>query len=59
LFAAGGIAGGLGLGFGLALLLELRDRTLRTERDIKACLRLPTLAMVPSIKEGDLRAEVG
>lgn len=49
LFVVGGIGVGAALGFGLALLVELRDRSLRTERDIKAYLGLPTLVMLPSI----------
>ena len=49
LFALGGLAGGLGLGFGLAFLLEMRDTSMRTERDVEFVLRLPVLAMVPEI----------
>jgi uncharacterized protein involved in exopolysaccharide biosynthesis len=49
MFAAAGFGGGLALGLGLTLLLELRDKSLRTERDIQFFLRLPTLAMVPSV----------
>jgi protein tyrosine kinase modulator len=49
LFAAGGLAGGLGLGLGLAFLLEMRDSSLRSERDVEFALRLPVLAVVPSI----------
>jgi polysaccharide chain length determinant protein (PEP-CTERM system associated) len=49
LFAAGGFAGGLGIGFGLILLLEMRDKSIRTEGDVELLLKLPTLAMVPII----------
>jgi polysaccharide chain length determinant protein (PEP-CTERM system associated) len=49
LFALGGLAGGLGLGVGLAFLLEMRDTSMRTERDVEFVLRLPVLAMVPEI----------
>jgi polysaccharide chain length determinant protein (PEP-CTERM system associated) len=49
LFAAGGFGGGLALGLGIALLLELRDKSLRTERDIEFYLELPALALVPSV----------
>jgi len=48
-FALGGLAGGLGIGLGLAFLLEMRDTSLRTERDVEFVLRLPVLAMVPEI----------
>ncbi len=51
LFAAGGLGGGLALGLGITLLLELRDKSLRTERDIEFYLGLPTLALVPSVGE--------
>jgi len=50
-FAAGGLGGGLALGLGIALLLELRDKSLRTERDIEFYLGLPTLTLVPSVGE--------
>jgi protein tyrosine kinase modulator len=49
LFALGGFGGGLGLGLGLAFLLEMRDTSLRSERDVEYALRLPVLAVVPSI----------
>lgn len=49
LFALGGFGGGLVLGLGLVMLKEARDRTLRNEKDIEACLGLPTLALVPSL----------
>ncbi len=52
LFAAGGLAGGLGIGFALALLLELKDKSIRNEADVEALLQLPTLALVPSVVEG-------
>jgi polysaccharide chain length determinant protein (PEP-CTERM system associated) len=48
-FGAYGSAGGLGLGLVLAFLLEMRDTSMRTERDIEFVLRLPVLAMVPEI----------
>jgi uncharacterized protein involved in exopolysaccharide biosynthesis len=47
LFAAGGLGGGLALGFGLGLLLELRDKSLRNETDVIAALDLPVLSQVP------------
>lgn len=47
LFAGGGLAGGLALGFGLAMWLELRDQAVRTERDVLAVLELPVLSSVP------------
>jgi polysaccharide chain length determinant protein (PEP-CTERM system associated) len=50
LFALGGLAGGLGIGLGLTLLLEMQDTSLRSERDVEFALRLPVLAMVPAIE---------
>ena len=50
-FAFGGLAGGLALGLAIAFLLESRDTSFRTERDVEFALRLPVLAMVPSIEQ--------
>jgi uncharacterized protein involved in exopolysaccharide biosynthesis len=47
LFAAGGLGGGLALGMGLALWIELRDKAIRTEKDVEAVMELPTLVSVP------------
>jgi len=55
LFAAGGLGGGLALGLGIVLLLELKDKSLRTERDIEALLHLPTLALVPALESRAVR----
>ncbi len=48
MFAAGGFAGGVGLGVAIAFLLELRDKSIRTEKDVKFYLELPLLASVPA-----------
>jgi polysaccharide chain length determinant protein (PEP-CTERM system associated) len=50
LFALGGFGGGLGLGLAIAFLLEKKDTSMRTERDIEFTLHLPVLAMVPAIE---------
>ena len=47
MFAGGGLGAGLVLGMGLALWLELRDQSIRTEADAEAALELPMLATVP------------
>lgn len=47
IFAAGGLAAGLALGFGITLWLELRDNSIRTEADAEAALQLPLLVAVP------------
>jgi polysaccharide chain length determinant protein (PEP-CTERM system associated) len=49
MFAGGGLGGGLVLGLGLALWLELRDKSIRTEQDVIAVLELPMLVSVPWI----------
>ena len=51
LFAAGGLALGLALGLGIVGLLEYRDKALRSERDIWAFTKLPTLASI-SLMDG-------
>ncbi len=48
-FAGGGFAGGLALGLGLTLLLEMSDTSMRSERDVEAALHLPVLATIPVI----------
>jgi uncharacterized protein involved in exopolysaccharide biosynthesis len=45
-----GLAVGLLFGFGIAALLELKDRSFRTEADIVDVLSLPVLAVVPYIR---------
>ncbi len=55
LFAGAGLALGLALGLGITLLLEFRDKALRTEGDVEAFLHLPTLAMVPVVGIGKKR----
>lgn len=49
-FALGGLLAGLVLGGGIAVLLEIRDKSIRSERDIQALLGLPTLALLPLIE---------
>lgn len=50
LFALGGLAGGFGLGLAIAFVLEMKDTSMRTERDVEFMLHLPVLAMVPAIE---------
>lgn len=47
LFAGGGLGAGLAIGFGLALWLELRDTSVRSEADVLAIMDLPVLSQVP------------
>lgn len=55
MIAGGGFGGGLMLGLAIALLLEMRDKALRSERDIERHLRLPTLALLPTLDAGGPR----
>jgi polysaccharide chain length determinant protein (PEP-CTERM system associated) len=50
LFAMAGFGGGLGLGLCIAFLLEIRDTSLRSERDVEMILHLPLLVMIPEIE---------
>jgi uncharacterized protein involved in exopolysaccharide biosynthesis len=58
-FAAGGFASGLALGVLLAALLEYRDKSLRTESDVFAFTKLPTLAVVSYISDMNLTRAAG
>ena len=48
LYAAGAL-GGLGIGLLFAGILEWFDRSLRTENDVRAALRVPVLAAIPPV----------
>ncbi len=51
LFAGGGFGAGLLLGLGLTFLLEVRDTSMRSDRDVEVVLRLPVLAMIPILTD--------
>ncbi len=53
LFALGGLGIGLAFGFGMIVLLETKDHSLRTEEDVVAHLALPTLAVMPTIAQAN------
>jgi polysaccharide chain length determinant protein (PEP-CTERM system associated) len=55
-FALGGFGGGLALGAGLLLLLEMRDTTLRTQRDAELLLEAPVLTLIPTFGRGPAKA---
>jgi polysaccharide chain length determinant protein (PEP-CTERM system associated) len=44
-----GLLAGLGLGLGIAGLLEYRDTSLRTEEDVLVAVSLPVVALVPTV----------
>jgi polysaccharide chain length determinant protein (PEP-CTERM system associated) len=45
-FALGGLALGIALGIAIVALLEFRDKSLRSERDVWAFTKLPTLGII-------------
>jgi polysaccharide chain length determinant protein (PEP-CTERM system associated) len=47
--ALGGLGGGFALGLGLAFLIEVRDKTLRTDEDVLFYLKLPVLTHIPTV----------
>jgi uncharacterized protein involved in exopolysaccharide biosynthesis len=51
LFAGAGLGAGLALGCTLALWLEFRDNSIRTQADAEAALELPMLVAVPWVAE--------
>jgi polysaccharide chain length determinant protein (PEP-CTERM system associated) len=53
----GGLAGGMALGCGLTLLLEMQDTSLRSEKDIELLLHVPVLATVPFVRSSSERNE--
>jgi polysaccharide chain length determinant protein (PEP-CTERM system associated) len=48
-FTGVGLLGGLGIGLAAVVILEFRDKVVRTERDVQHYLQLPTLALVPLV----------
>ena len=49
-FELGGLAAGLLLGCGLTALLEMRDTSLRSEKDVEVLLHVPVLVTIPILK---------
>jgi uncharacterized protein involved in exopolysaccharide biosynthesis len=49
LFAGTGFGGGLALGLAILYLLAFLDSSIHTERDVELCMKLPVLAMVPTV----------
>lgn len=57
-FALGGLAVGLALGLAITFLIEMKDTSMRTERDVEFALRLPVLAMIPAVQPGSGKLQV-
>jgi polysaccharide chain length determinant protein (PEP-CTERM system associated) len=53
LFAGGGLGAGLTLGIAIAIWLEIRDRSIRTEKDAAVAMDLPLLVSVPWVSEDE------
>lgn len=53
-FAGGGLGAGFALGFSLAVWLEVRDRSIRTQADAEAAFELPMLVAVPWIVDTEV-----
>jgi polysaccharide chain length determinant protein (PEP-CTERM system associated) len=51
IFAGGGLGAGMVMGLGLALWLELRDKSIRNEADVEASLQMPVLVSLPWVTE--------
>jgi uncharacterized protein involved in exopolysaccharide biosynthesis len=49
-FELGGLAAGLLLGCGLTAFLEMRDTSLRSEKDVEVLLHVPVLVTIPLLK---------
>jgi polysaccharide chain length determinant protein (PEP-CTERM system associated) len=52
-FAGGGLGAGLVLGLGLALWMEVGDKSIRTQADVEAALELPMLVAVPWVPDSN------
>jgi polysaccharide chain length determinant protein (PEP-CTERM system associated) len=48
-FSVGGLAGGIALSLGLTLLLEMRDTSVRSDKELEALIHLPVLVVVPAL----------
>jgi len=59
LFAGGGLGAGLALGMVIAIWLELRDKSIRTEKDAAAVMDLPLLISVPWLSGQEKPSEDG
>lgn len=57
-FVLGGLVAGLALGLAITFLLEMKDTSMRTERDVEFALRLPVLAMIPAVQPGSGKLQV-
>jgi hypothetical protein len=59
LLAAGGLGVGLAFGALIALILEVSDKSIRTEKDASAIMDLPLLISVPWLGDMDEDGAIG
>lgn len=59
LFAFFGLALGLALGLGAAVVAEFRDRSIRGPEDLEETLALPIIAVIPRVRGGRRRRGAG
>jgi polysaccharide chain length determinant protein (PEP-CTERM system associated) len=59
LFAGVGFGGGLALGLATLYLLAALDSSMHSERDVELCLKLPVLAMVPTLALAGRSSQMG
>jgi polysaccharide chain length determinant protein (PEP-CTERM system associated) len=52
IFAGAGFGGGLALGLAILYLIAAMDSSMHSERDVEVCLKLPVLAMIPTVAVG-------
>ena len=55
----GGFGAGLALAIGLGIWIELRDKSIRTEKDASAAMDLPLLVSLPWLVEDETVATNG
>jgi len=48
-FTGGGLGLGLVLSFGIMYALAMADKSMYSERDVEACLKVPVLTIVPNL----------
>ena len=58
-FGFGGLGGGMACAAGLILLLEMRDTSMRSDKDVEALLHLPVLATVPALGSLSSKGKAG
>ncbi len=59
IFAGAGFGGGLALGLAILYLIAALDSSMHTEQDVEVCMKLPVLAMIPSVSLEGTRATNG